>query len=134
MSQCLRLLRATCTYCHHFKLSKVEVHRYGCILRLLQHGLAKEAEAIDELDVKNINRSDDDLDDDREVANADEHEIIERRTAFMNNAIDSVKLSNSYRDGCHDTKDEVISERIISFKKSFLSDIAKVKKCSRCEG
>ena len=128
MSQCLRLLRATCSYCHHFKLSRVEVHRYSCKLRLLQHGLAKDAEAIDDLDVENINKDNNNLEGDGEVAAADEDEIIERRTTFMDNAISSAKF-NYYV-----LKDETISERLISSKKNFLLNIAKVRKCSRCEG
>ena len=134
MSQCLRLLRATCSYCHRFKLSRIEVHRYSCVLRLLQHGLAEDAEAIDDLDVENINKSDDNLNGDGEFADADEGEIIERRMAFMNNAIKIAELNYCHGDSYYVRKDEAIFERIISSKKNFLSDIAKVKKCSHCEG
>ena len=45
----MTLLKATCVYCHHFRLKGVEVHRYACKLKLLSRGLVLEAQAVDEV-------------------------------------------------------------------------------------
>ncbi|RMZ89544.1 hypothetical protein DV736_g3224, partial [Chaetothyriales sp. CBS 134916] len=42
----LRLLRAACVYCHHFRLRRYDIHRTVCELRLLQHGLTDEVYQI----------------------------------------------------------------------------------------
>ena len=109
------------------------MHRYSCKLRLLQHGLAKEAEIIDDIDLQYVDNNLNDGEGGNDVAYADEDEIINRRIVFLDNAIKSIALSNCYEEECHG-RNESISERRISIIKNFLSDIAKVKKCARCDG
>nr|CAA32887.1 unnamed protein product [Schizosaccharomyces pombe] len=46
-SQMYNLLRSTCLYCHHFKLSKVKVHLFFCRLKLLDYGLLNESEMVE---------------------------------------------------------------------------------------
>ena len=132
-SQCLRLLRATCIYCHHFRLSRVEVHRYSCKLRLLQYGLAKEAERIDDLDVGNINNSLNADEDDKDVTDANEDEVIDRRNVFLRNAIKSEVNYRSAEKQFY-LRNESLSERRILVIKGLLLDLAKAKKCARCDG
>ena len=43
------LLKATCLYCHHFRLKAIEVHRYACKLKLLSRGLVLEAQMVGEI-------------------------------------------------------------------------------------
>ncbi|CAI4973882.1 ATV_HP_G0045020.mRNA.1.CDS.1 [Saccharomyces cerevisiae] len=50
-------LRASCLFCHHFRLKSVEVHRYACKLRLLQYGLIDESYKLDEITLGSLNSS-----------------------------------------------------------------------------
>ena len=133
LKQCLRLLRATCIYCHHFKLSRIEVHLYSCKLRLLQHGLAQDAEIIDDFDLESVNKKRNNMDDDNEIHDEDHDEIINRRVEFVDNAISQAKLFSSSEEGYY-VQNESLFERRMSVTKNFLLDIAKVKKCAHCEG
>ncbi|PNY28526.1 Uncharacterized protein TCAP_01551 [Tolypocladium capitatum] len=49
MDQAYHLLRATCMYCKGFRLSAKDIHKYMCKLRLLQHGLVREAHIVEVL-------------------------------------------------------------------------------------
>ena len=109
------------------------MHRYSCKLRLLQHGLAKEAETIDDIDLQNIGNNFSDGEGDEDATDADQDKIIDRRKVFVCNAIESIESFRSDVKGCP-TSNESLSERRTCIVKSFLSDIAKVKKCARCEG
>lgn len=42
LSQMYVLLRATCVYCHGFKVAQTRVHEYECKLKLIQYGLLPE--------------------------------------------------------------------------------------------
>ncbi|KAF2420759.1 DNA-directed RNA polymerase I subunit RPA1 [Tothia fuscella] len=49
MDQALKLLRAKCVFCHRLRMSRAEVNRFVCKLRLIQHGLIDKAHHIDEM-------------------------------------------------------------------------------------
>ncbi|KAF9782967.1 hypothetical protein BJ322DRAFT_1008844 [Thelephora terrestris] len=49
MVNMFNLLRATCLFCHHFKLKTVEVAKFVAKLRLLERGLLIAAEKVDEM-------------------------------------------------------------------------------------
>ncbi|KAH9077239.1 beta and beta-prime subunits of DNA dependent RNA-polymerase [Lactarius deliciosus] len=46
------LLRATCLFCHHFKLPRAELLKYVAKLRLLEHGMLDAAMALNDLHMK----------------------------------------------------------------------------------
>ncbi|OAV98230.1 hypothetical protein PTTG_00291 [Puccinia triticina 1-1 BBBD Race 1] len=48
MTHAYQLLRSTCFYCHHFLCSKLVILRYAAKLKLLEHGLPLESDAIDD--------------------------------------------------------------------------------------
>ncbi|KAI9507014.1 beta and beta-prime subunits of DNA dependent RNA-polymerase [Russula earlei] len=52
MSHMFNLLRTTCLFCHHFKLSRPQLIKYVAKLRLLDHGMLDAASALDNLHIK----------------------------------------------------------------------------------
>ena len=46
MNHAYSLLRGTCLYCHHFKISKMALAKYTAQFHLLEYGLVDEAEII----------------------------------------------------------------------------------------
>jgi DNA-directed RNA polymerase I subunit RPA1 len=103
----LSLLRATCVYCHHFRLKTAEVHRYGCKLKLLSRGLILEAQIIDDVgkDVSALmpdlalqaktddhNGSDTDGDDDEEEAVVSR--LLRQRENFVRGALRRAETGN----------------------------------------
>ncbi|PLW50103.1 hypothetical protein PCANC_05569 [Puccinia coronata f. sp. avenae] len=48
MQHAYQLLRSTCFFCHHFLCSELVILRYAAKLKLLEHGLPIESDAIDD--------------------------------------------------------------------------------------
>ncbi|KAK6463825.1 alpha subunit of RNA polymerase I [Scheffersomyces coipomensis] len=90
-SQLYIFLRASCLYCHKFKLNAVEVHRFKCKLRLIQYGLLLECIELDNMLAEGAQDADEDDDEDDNSNNALDHsakkELIERRELFVNTSI-----------------------------------------------
>lgn len=78
-NQMYLFLRSLCLYCHHFRLNKIEVHRYACRLRLLSYGLLVEADELDNLGSGN--------DDEEKVSTEQEDALREKREVFVEKAI-----------------------------------------------
>ncbi|TFK71780.1 beta and beta-prime subunits of DNA dependent RNA-polymerase [Pluteus cervinus] len=49
MNNMFNLLRGTCLFCHHFKLSRIVVYKYIAKLTLLENGLLDAAQGVDDL-------------------------------------------------------------------------------------
>lgn len=136
MDQLLRLLRAKCVYCHHFKMSRKDVNLYLCKLRLIQHGLLGAAQELDNIDlvakkaaaveVEAAASSDSDSDDNNGVS-----ATIRQRLAFVKKAIKEARAahwewSREKNEGVAEARREVI--------KSFLKSITVSRICSNCKG
>ena len=133
MDQALRLLRAQCIYCHHFRMTRQEINRYHCKLRLIQHGLLSAADEVDNIDLvakkavatEAENASDDS--DEEDGVNA----TIRQRLAFVKKAIKDAKeapweWNREKNEGVADARREVI--------KAFMKEISKKSRCATCKG
>lgn len=83
-------LRASCLYCHHFKLNALEVHKFKCKLNLIQYGLLLECVELDNMMVKGSHENleeDDDGDSSKGVDEKAKQELKERRTLFVQTSI-----------------------------------------------
>ncbi|ODV83616.1 hypothetical protein CANARDRAFT_9435 [[Candida] arabinofermentans NRRL YB-2248] len=85
-------LRSSCHYCHHFRLSSSEVHKFECKLRLIQHGLLLELTELENLRSSEDSPSDDEMEDDDDHRNskinsASDMELRSRRNLFVDTAI-----------------------------------------------
>lgn len=144
MDQAYRLLRSLCIYCHHFRISRKEIHRYECMLRLLQVGLLEEAQMIDALDTADLGEAarkltlsnvprllDDEAVDD---GDPDQNDIVMRsREDYVRRVLqkhrEEISLGN-IRKGKH----EGASEKRRELVKEFLARIVLEKKCRGCGG
>lgn len=136
MDQLLRLLKAQCAYCSHLRLHGAELNRYICKLRLIQHGLLREAEELEE-NVRSKGakfKETSDLDDQTESEESDdEDDITEQRNKFVKEKIRAAGGSN-YKAAVAAEKVEAISGERRRVVKEFLGSITKVKSCGRCHG
>lgn len=101
MDQVLRLLRATCIYCNRLKLSRVQVHRMSCKLRLVRCGLLKEVQELDELSMRNANGAaitagaGSDAEDSESDGDEDTRGLMSLRDRFVNDAIKTAQENGS---------------------------------------
>ena len=135
MDQVLRLLRAECIYCHHFRLPPKEMNRYTCKLRLLQYGLLQEAVNIDAIGedyrsvaVPDLPQIDIECDDDNQ-ATADG--VSRARNAYVRQVLRDRKfIAGDIRKGKHEGGSEMRRDLV----QQFLKDIVAGRQCARCKG
>lgn len=137
MDQTLRLLRSACVYCNRLKLSRVQVSRYSCKLKLVKYGLLKEVEEIDNITaagsrnaVVNAGTGAEESTDSDEENDADTKSIIDQRIRFVTNAIKIAKESDLGSD--RKTEATTIARKAIVAE--FMGAINKSKKCNNCAG
>ncbi|KAF2147473.1 uncharacterized protein K452DRAFT_314616 [Aplosporella prunicola CBS 121167] len=136
MDQLLRLIRAQCMYCHHLKMSKVQVNRFVCKLRLVRYGLLKEAQDLEDIEVPKSSKTaskeeGEDVDSDA-GSDAEKDDVIAKREAFVKRAI---KAAGGRKKSEWSTeKTEAVAEERRYIIKEFLTDINKGKKCQKCGG
>ena len=128
MDQILRLLRAKCIYCHHFKMSRKEVNRYFCKLRLIQHGLLDAAEEVDNIEV--LQTKEDNISDSDHGVSAVES-IIRRRNAFVRRSIKAAKANHWEWKR---EKNETVADARRTIVKAFMKAITAGKVCANCSG
>ncbi|KAM9897287.1 hypothetical protein OXX69_010330 [Metschnikowia pulcherrima] len=80
-NQLYTYLRSSCLYCHHLKLSELEVHMFTCKLRLIQYGLLLEAQEFENMVAK------DSADEEKQIEPEAKQMMIEKRTKFVDFAI-----------------------------------------------
>lgn len=128
MDQVLRLLRAKCKYCHHLKMSRKEVNRYLCKLRLIQHGLLGAAEEVENIEVSQT-KDEEDVSDSGEESAVDG--VIRRRNAFVKKMIKAAKADpwEWKRE-----KNDAVAEARRNIVKTFMKVITAGKVCGNCSG
>ncbi|VDB88072.1 Bgt-18 [Blumeria graminis f. sp. tritici] len=130
MDQLLRLLRAKCAYCHHLKMSRKEVNRYLCKLRLIQHGLIVAAEELDNIDVALEKKDDEAAASESEEYSPDET-VIRRRNQFVKKSVKAAKI-NPWE--WKREKNEAVADVRRTLVKNFFKDITAGRICNNCSG
>ncbi|KAK3490862.1 uncharacterized protein B0T23DRAFT_340533 [Neurospora hispaniola] len=143
MDQAYRLLRAQCVYCHRFRLPRREIHRYSCMLRLLQCGLLKEAQMIDSFGesefgsaIRQFQLADvPEMEDDEaeEEGNNLNDSTIRQREAYVRAVLRDYRTKVTMRD-INKGKHEGAADMRRALVKEFLAAIIKDKKCRTCDG
>ncbi|KAA1095846.1 hypothetical protein PGTUg99_033719 [Puccinia graminis f. sp. tritici] len=141
MTHAYQLLRSTCFYCHHFLCSQLVILRYTAKLKLLEHGLPIESDAIDDFPTSQPitpgkRAAEEGADQENEDPEADqaEFDLNFYKTSiskFVAECLDRKKSSikarcsgEDYKIGmCFDRRRQVISE---------LFKLLPKKKCERC--
>lgn len=139
MDQLLRLLRGKCVYCGHLKLHPARVNLYACKLRLLHHGLSREAEEVENVGTKPKsmiglpNGVGEEVGQESEEDSEDEEDLTEKRKLFTKRAIREAGGGDARRYLSRE-KIEVLSEHRRAVVKDFLGDLTKGRSCGRCNG
>ncbi|KAF3765923.1 DNA-directed RNA polymerase activity protein, partial [Cryphonectria parasitica EP155] len=135
MDQVLRLVRAQCVYCDGFRLPRRDIHRYTCILRLLQYGLLHEArmvEAIGEnlygLDLPGVPQDYVAAGSDSEDQDGTADGIMRARDAYVR------RILQSHPSGLARRKHEGAAELRTATVAEFFKDIVKTRVCASCQG
>ena len=148
MPQMLRLLQAKCDYCGHFRLHEAELSRYICKLKLLQHGLLQESNELENIQLtfkplkgsksgdaltNGVTSGDEDSSEESaSEAEREEKNLIDRRKAFVKQAIRRHSGIRSSDDAAVPV--EAICNERRSIVKQCLADLPKRKVCGHCKG
>ena len=137
MDQAYHLLRATCVYCHGFRLPAKDLHKYMCKLRLLQHGLVHQAQiagAIGETDWAQDLDGLLDIDmgeDEAEEENSSSDALIRKREKYVQDCLRGNKIRRGdIRKGKH----EGLSQGRREVIKEFFAELTKRRQCATCGG
>jgi DNA-directed RNA polymerase I subunit RPA1 len=130
MDQLLRLLRAKCAYCHQLKMSRKDVNRYLCKLRLIQHGLLDAAEEIENIEVSKK----EDVEEEGSEPDVESFvdDVIHRRNNFVKKSIKIAAKISSWE--WKNEKNEGVAEARRITVKAFLKAITTGRVCGNCSG
>jgi DNA-directed RNA polymerase I subunit RPA1 len=128
----MTLLKATCVYCHKFRLKASEVNRYACKLKLLAHGLVLESQQVDDVGKYT------DVDDDEDAMVTDEdavdldaetvmRRLIKKRENFVQNA-----LKNQDTEAFIESKTSTATSERKEAVKECLKALGRLKRCGNC--
>ncbi|PKY08955.1 beta and beta-prime subunits of DNA dependent RNA-polymerase [Aspergillus campestris IBT 28561] len=134
--QMYRLLRAQCIYCHRLQISRVQINKYACKLRLLQYGLIDEAAAIDEMGAGAGGKSKGGKKGDASGSEEedDDDDIIARRATYVKKSIREAQASGKLKGLMNGSKNPIAAENRRVLISEFFKEIVGVKKCAHCKG
>ena len=139
MDQLLRLMKSKCAYCSHLRLAPAEINRFICKLKLIEHGLVREVEELENIHLRMTSAKahtestmavDGESD---ESEQEDEETLKQRRLAFVRRVIKE-NGGREARAAVASEKVEAVSEIRRAIVKDFLATITKVKTCGHCKG
>jgi DNA-directed RNA polymerase I subunit RPA1 len=141
MDTTLRLLRAKCAYCHHFKAAENVVDQTVCSLQLLELGLVEDYQRIKNISLrlklktpKKTSHPDDIVEQILEHEPVEDiYDLMERRRELTRKAI-----RRATKKGLADPEALIRNPVAMDARKAvitaFLRDAPNVKKCTRCSG
>lgn len=134
--QMYRLLRSTCVYCHHLRLSRQEINLYTCKLRLIDAGLIHESDGIELVGSTKTQRSDHGLSTATDVGDVvedleeeDTETIIRKRNKYV---LKAIKMNR--RVGLSSTQIMAVAQARRALVHAFLKDMIGGRRCSSCKG
>ncbi|EEB08017.1 DNA-directed RNA polymerase I complex large subunit Nuc1 [Schizosaccharomyces japonicus yFS275] len=123
--QMYSLLRATCLYCHHFKLSKVTVHLFACRFKLLDHGLLIESQRVESITLGNSVSSKSSGGKDGEGSESEDSGI--GNDDMAKDAAALMRLRDEFVDKC------IADAKKIKLVRAFFHAINSRKQCDNCQ-
>ncbi|KAI1321572.1 hypothetical protein EDD11_003052 [Mortierella claussenii] len=126
--QMYQMLRATCLFCHQFRMSRSETHRFISKLRLLNKGRFLESKEIDNIPVTGKKgHGDDDMEVDGEKDEIlGEDEYIAKLDAFVD------KCLQKAIHGHEDYKTTVVNDERKCIIADFYRRATNMRKCNNC--
>ena len=130
MDQVLRLLRATCIYCHKLKLGRKNVQRYVAMLRLVRCGLLKEAKEVEDVASKSVKVKARKKGSDDDESDSDEDTVVAGLEDFVRKTINQAKkegrLETQMTEAANSARNQIVRD--------FMLKIGAPKKCLNCQG
>ncbi|KAF8272487.1 RNA polymerase I largest subunit [Lactarius quietus] len=114
------LLRATCLFCHHFKLPRAELLKYVAKLRLLEHGMLDAALALNDLHIKSKSK-------DKNSGGETDTETLE---AFEQRVQAFVQINLLRASG---SRDNYKHSLVFQVRKDLIQDVLKASLINRCQ-
>ncbi|KAG0333776.1 hypothetical protein BG000_008894 [Podila horticola] len=126
--QMYQMLRSSCQFCHQFRMSKSETHRFIAKLQLLNKGCFLESKEIDSIPVvaKKGRRSGDDMEVDGEEEVMSEDEYIAKLDAFVQKVLKKAVHSHD------DYKTTVVTDERKRIIADFYRRATNKRKCENC--
>lgn len=144
MRQLLLLLRAQCLYCGHLKLRPIDVNRFVCKLRLIQYGLLRQSQDLEDVQLwvksstaKRPKSSTVDEGLESGTSDEDEDSLMSRRNKIVSRAIkQAIKDARNKKDDAwlDSEKVEAVADERRAILKEFWTSAANLKQCERCQG
>jgi DNA-directed RNA polymerase I subunit RPA1 len=113
-----------------------DIHRYACMLRLLQYGLLHEAQSIDSIgqdlfgvaaDVPVVEGSDDS----EQEGEGSQDAVMKARDTYVRKLLQDHRINmGDIRKGKHEGASELRTQLV----KAFLADVLKARACASCSG
>ncbi|CAO3624522.1 unnamed protein product [Cunninghamella blakesleeana] len=133
------VLRAQCVYCHHFRMGQTQKKKVLAKLKLLEHGLIREAQAVDEFYVQIDKKKKKGA-----VDNDDEPEEMDVEGQVFTNAKEYEEFLDKYVQDCladpeirkysaDNYKVTVINEVRKQVMGDFMKRCLAIKRCENCE-
>lgn len=136
LDQVLKLLRGTCIYCSKLKLSRGQVNKFVCKLKLVRYGLLKEVRDLDDINAHNVQGNGAAAvaaggdSDEEESEDEDAKSLMEGREHFTR-----ISIANAKKDGTINThKTEATTHARQDIISAFMKEMTKSKKCNNCGG
>ncbi|KAJ8610528.1 hypothetical protein MRB53_038520 [Persea americana] len=139
VDQAYRLLRAQCVFCNRFRLTRAQLHLWGCKLRLIRKGLLKSAQELEEFAASKEHadayeaQSHDDAhessDDHKERA---ARSVMLMQENFVKKAIEAARLIGGIDAASVDT--EAITKARKAVLLTFEKEIIRTRLCNNCGG
>lgn len=144
LPQIINLLNAKCVYCSRLRIHPANLNRVLCKLRLLEHGLIEEAEALDDITLssdqaKARNPSEDKTGDDKDEQSSDEDtqentaELTQKQNYFTAKTFTKYGGKN-YLQSLDRVKLEAVLESRRATIKDLFAESRLGKKCRTCDG
>ncbi|CAM0140636.1 hypothetical protein VKS41_006661 [Umbelopsis sp. WA50703] len=130
-------LRAKCFYCHHYRMNRIQLHKTIAKLKLLQRGLIREAQRIDDFNIrvkksKHVDEDDiaDVLEEEQEGSETAE-QFIERIDEYIEASINN-KEATEFASRTY--KITIINEERKQVMADFFRRCIAKKRCENCGG
>ncbi|KAF9193699.1 hypothetical protein BGZ51_002363 [Haplosporangium sp. Z 767] len=125
--QMYQMLRSSCLFCHHFRMSLSETHRFIAKLQLLNKGRFLESKEVDNIPVsKKKKRGDSDMDIDGEEEILGEDEYVARLEVYVRSCL------KKHVHGNEDYKTTVVNDERKRVIAEFYRRATAKKKCEHC--
>lgn len=133
MNHAYTLLRGTCLYCHHFRISSMALAKYTAQFRLLEYGLVDEAQKMASEQLRGV--QDTEGDEDEPLAQATQTQAAETVPEFVERMSSMVRtiIARAEKRGLRRHADKGMATYAArrDLRNVFLKDILR-RRCDRC--